>query len=187
MKQMNQNSHILNLVNFTDNNTHPFGNQQGKATFAKLKDFIDEHPMISTLGISLAEIKVSDASFPRESVISIAQLYRGTKGIYLVDIQNRDILDNWNYAAKAKDQPIIVWNNNSYEILGPSLTSSSKELLDYVLTRDGISVSQAAADLGISVQNASTRLKKLVMEGYILRDEVVAESGGIEYKYYPIK
>ena len=184
---MNQNRHILNLLKLTDGNTHPFGNQQGKETFRKLKDFLDEHPAISIIGISLAEIKATDASFPRESVISVAQLYRGNKGIYLVDIQNRDILDNWNYAAKAKDQPIIVWDNNTYEILGPSLTISSKELIDYVLIKGNSLVSQVASDLGISVQNASTRLKKLVMDGYILRNEVVAESGGIEYIYQAIK
>ncbi len=184
---MNQNRHKLNLLQLTGDNTHPFGNQQGKATFRKLKDFIDERPAISILGISLAEIKATDASFPRESVISVAQLYRGSKGIYIVDVQNRDILDNWNYAAKAKDQPIIVWDNNSYEILGPSLTSSNKELIDYVLTKGNILVSQVASDLEISVQNASTKLKKLVMDGYILRNEVVAESGGIEYVYQAIK
>jgi len=42
-------------------------------------------------------------------------------------------------------------------------------------------------DLGISVQNASTRLKKLVSQGYILRSEEVAESGGIEFIYQAIK
>ena len=47
--------------------------------------------------------------------------------------------------------------------------------------------SQVAGDLGLSVQNASTRLKNLVSQGYLMRMEDVADSGGIEFKYCAIK
>ena len=183
---MKQNPSVLNLRDFT-NDDQPWGNQQGKETFRKLSDYIDAHPEYIVFGISLESIEATDASFPRESVISIAKTYRGSKGIYLVNIKNRDILDNWNYAAIAKEQPIVLWDKNSYEILGSPLTSSSKDLVDYVLSRGKVLVSQVATDLNISVQNASTRLKKLVIDGYILRNEVVAESGGIEFVYQAIK
>lgn len=184
---MNQTSDILNLLDFTNKNNHPFGNQQGKETFRKLKDYIDTHSSCSVFGISLADIVATDASFPRESVISIAKIYRESKGFYLLDVQNRDTLDNWDYAAKAKEQPLVVWDKDNYVILGPSLTTASKSLVNYVLTHGPVLASQVATDLGISVQNASTRLKKLVSEGYILRTEVAAESGGIEFIYQPIK
>jgi hypothetical protein len=184
---MNQISTILKLLDFTDQNDHPFGNQQGKNTFRKLKDYIDIHPSYSIFGISLAGIVATDASFPRESVLSIAKIYRESKGFYLIDVQNRDTLDNWDYAAKAKEQPLVVWDKNEYEIIGPSLTAASKSLVYYVLSNGPVLASQVATDLEISVQNASTRLKKLVREGYILRTEVVAESGGIEYIYQPMK
>lgn len=187
MNEMNQNSHKLNLLNFTDGNTHPFGNQQGKATFRRLSDYIDSHPAVFIFGISLEGIEVTDASFPRESVISIAKFYRGSKGIYLENFKNRDILDTWNYAAVAKLQPIVSWDKNKYEILGSSLTNSSKGLVDYVLTKGNVLVSQVASDLGISVPNASTKLKKLFMDGYIMRSEETAESGGIEFNYHAIK
>ena len=80
---MNQNRHKLNLLNFIDGNTHPFGNQQGKETFRKLSDYIDTYPAVIIFGISLTGIENTDASFPRESVISIAKFYRGFKGVYL--------------------------------------------------------------------------------------------------------
>jgi len=41
----------------------------------------------------------------------------------------------------------------------------------------------AAAALDISVQNASTRLKRLSEEGFLLRTEAAAESGGKEFVY----
>ena len=183
---MNQNKDVIKLLNFT-NDDHPFGNVQGKETFRKLVDYIDDHPSVLIFGISLAGIEATDASFPRESVISVAQKYRELKGFYLEQVQNPDILDNWDYAANVKKQPLVYWNKNKYRVLGPKLTSASTELVSYVLTKGSVGASQTAEDLGISVQNASTRLKKLVNEGYILRTEDVAESGGIEFVYQAIK
>lgn len=183
---MNQNTTILRLRDFTESD-HPFGNVQGKQTFNKLKDYIDQHPSIEIFGISLEGIVATDASFPRESVLSIAKAYRESKGFFLMDVDHPDLLDNWEYAAQAKGQPIIVWSNNGYRVLGLSLTSSGKELLDYVLQKGSVLTSKVANDLGISIPNASTRLKKLVSDGYVWRTEVAAESGGIEYMYQPIK
>lgn len=183
---MNQNTTILRLLDFTKTD-HPFGNVQGKETYEKLKEHIDGLPSISIFGISLEGIAATDASFPRESVIAIAKSLRDSKCFYLLNVENSDLLDNWDYAAQAKEQPLIVWKGAEYRILGSNLTPSSKELLDYVLKNSPILASKVSSYLDISIQNASTRLKKLVNEGYILRTDVIAESGGIEYEYQAIK
>jgi len=175
------------LLDFTDGEDHPFGNILGKDCFRKLSEYIDLHPQYSIFEISLKGIVATDASFPRESVLSVAKLYHQTNSFFISNVQNPDTLDNWDYAAKAKEQPIIAWDKDTYRILGPTLTSSTLQLLDYVLTKKEVLAAQVANALGISVQNASTRLKKLVSEGYILRTEVAAESGGIEYIYQAIK
>jgi predicted transcriptional regulator len=60
-------------------------------------------------------------------------------------------------------------------------------LVELVLTKGQITAALVAAELDTSVQNASTRLKKLVDQGYFMRSEVVADSGGIEYIYQAIK
>jgi len=184
---MNQNVQQLNLIDFTNGNTHPFGNEQGREVFNKLKARIDLSPETSIFAISLNGIQMTDASFPRESVISIARMYRESKWFYLINVENLDILDNWDYAAKAKEQPLVFWDKEHYRLLGSTLTPSSEGLVDYVLTKGPVLVSQVAEELKISVQNASTRLKKLVNDGYILRKEAAAETGGIEYIYQTIK
>jgi hypothetical protein len=183
---MNQKSMIINLREFTLDD-HPFGNVQGKETYRKLAEFIDTHPSNNVFGISLREIEATDASFPRESVIALAKQYRGEKGFFLEGIKERDLVDNWNYAAKAKDQPLVIWEAEEFEIIGPEVSSSTRILLDYILKKKSVTTSQAASDLGISVQNASTKLKKLVTQGFILRSEEVAESGGLEFLYKAIK
>ncbi len=183
---MNQKSAIVRLQDLTKS-AHPFGNIEGKEVFRKLLDLVEQSPGTKVFGISLGGIEATDASFPRESVISVAKQLRGEKGFYLTDLFNRDLIDNWNYAAKAKEQPLVIWNNGDFEIIGPELNKSTRDLVEYVLSKGSVLASQVASDLGLSVPNASTRLKNLVLHGFIHRTEDVADSGGIEYRYSAIK
>lgn len=182
---MNQSTVMIRLAELTES-SRPFGNAQGKEVFSRLSARIDAHPRTAVFCISLKGIKATDASFPRESVVSVAKQFRGEKGLCLVDIEDRDLIDNWKYACQAKEQPLVIWHDNSWELIGPDITQSSRQLLDYVLQHRCVLASQVATDLGISVQNASTRLKRLVQDGYILRSEDVAPSGGVEYRYSAI-
>lgn len=185
---MKQNSIKTNLIDFT-NTSLANGNILGKETFRKLSEYVDSNPSYNIFGISLEGIKSTDISFPRESVLSIAKLYRGQKGFYLegMDKNDRDLFDNWQGAAAAKDQPMIIWYEHNYEIIGPNTSESNLELIDYVLKNKSVTTSKVALDLDISVHNASTKLKKLVDHGYIMRSEDVAETGGIEFVYHAIK
>ncbi len=166
----------------------PHGNVTGKDVYRQLIDLIESAPAFRMVEVSLANIIATDASFPRESVIAAAKHFRSEKGIFLVGMKDRDMVDNWKYAASAKDQPLFVWHDSgAFEIIGPDITNSTAELLSYIVKNGQVSTSKVALDLGLSVQNASTRLKKLYTQGYILRSEVVAESGGVEYCYESIK
>eukprot|EP01031_Cornospumella_fuschlensis_P015102 gene15102-18453_t len=129
---MNQKTLTVKLRDFTEDD-HPFGNVQGKATFGKLLDFVHSHPQYSVFGISLSGIEATDASFPRESVVAVAKLFRGERGFFLKDVKSRDLLDNWSYAAQAKEIPLTVWAEDSYQVIGPEISSSTRELLDCVL------------------------------------------------------
>ncbi|RQV78342.1 winged helix-turn-helix transcriptional regulator [Burkholderia anthina] len=182
---MNQTALRVKLRDFTTT-SQPFGNVQGKEVYQKLSEFISKHPDACVLGISLEGIEATDASFPRESVLSVAKQFRRERGLFLEHLDDRDLIDNWKYAAQAKEQPLVIWRGDSFEVIGPDMSSSSRELLNYVLKHRSVLASQVAADLDLSVQNASTRLKKLVDDGYILRVEDIASSGGIEYKYIAI-
>jgi len=166
---------------------HPFGNIQGRETLRKLVDFVETHPRQKIFAVSLEGIEVTDASFPRESVVSLAKQYRGEKWFFLEGFCSRDLVDNWRYAAQAKEQPFIIWKGDEFEIIGPSMNSSTEELVKYVVRNGAVTASRVAADLGLSIHNASTRLKRLVGEGYLMRTEEIAPSGGIEFIYRPCK
>lgn len=183
---MNQSPVTVKLTSFTSS-ANPYGNVEGKSVYQRLLTFVEEHPQTRIFGISLDGIASTDASFPRESVISLAKALRGERGFYITDLRDRDLIDNWLYAARAKEQPLVIWTGDSFELIGPELNPSTRSLVEYVLERRSVVTAQVAADLGLSVQNASTRLKNLVQAGYLLRAEEVAESGGIEFKYSAIK
>lgn len=174
---------LINLIDFTQDE-HPNGNVKGKIVFNDLKNFVDDHPDVSTFVVSLKGIEATDASFPRESVISLASLYRGEKYFCLTDIDDdQDLIDNWTYGAAAKDQPITIWSSSNVQFIGPEMTKSEKELLDLVRTKRQVTTSEVSKALDISSQNASTRLKNIFKKGYVQRAEEVAESGGKEFIY----
>jgi hypothetical protein len=182
---MNQKAIILELIKFTDE-ANPYGNAMGKQAFGKFVSHLDTLPKAQVVGISFGDV-VADSSFLREAVISVAKHYRGEKFFYIQDLDDTDVRDNCHYAADAKKQPIVAWSGREYTILGPQPSASNMALLEVVLSKLSVTTAQVAVDLDISVQNASTKLKKLVEEGYIMRREEVAESGGIEYVYAAIR
>lgn len=182
---MKQKSLIINLIELVGD-SFAFGNEMGRAVFGKLQNIVDNNPQQNVFGISLEGIDATDASFPRESVVSLAKLLRGDKGFYLIKVSSKDLLDNWSYAATAKDQPIFVYDS-SYTIIGSVLTEGTKQLIDFIMKNEFTTTSMVASAFDLSTQNASGKLKKLYREGFILGKKEVAESGGHEFVYVPIK
>lgn len=182
---MNQKVMPMRLRDFTRDD-HPFGNKQGRETLSLLSDFVDENPS-DIYEISIEGIVATDASFPRESVISLVKLSKGERGFYLTGSFTKDLLDNWHYAAIAKEQPLILKTDNGYSIIGPTLSKGAKELLDFVMKEGEVTTSKVVQKFGGSAQNASAKLKKLYSTGLILGSKDVAESGGLEFVYRAIK
>lgn len=170
-----------------DDNTSAFGNDEGREVLHKLSKQLDSYPGKTVIGISLEGIRRTDASFPRESIVSLAKSKKGEKGFFLMDFVSKDLRDNWDYAAKAKEQPMIVLVHDGYEVIGHKLYSGAKELLDFIMGEGVVTTSKVAEKFDVSAQNASGKLKKLYNQGLILASKEVAESGGMEFVYKAIK
>lgn len=175
---------LVKLLDLTQGNTHPFGNVLGREVFKRLQSVVDSHPVKQAFEVSLEGIIATDSSFPRESVISLAKQLRGEKWFYITHMTSPDLVDNWDYAAKAKQQPLVLIDKNGTPtVIGLDASGATRDMLNLVLAQKGISTANVARALDISVQNASTRLKKLADEGLVIRLEVSAITGGIEYIY----
>jgi DNA-binding transcriptional ArsR family regulator len=184
---MKQNSMKISLFELAGKQ-RLLGNQLGKAVFQKLQDKVGSHPEIAIFGISLKDIDATDASFPRESVISLVKVLCGEKGFYLEDFGTDDLLDNWNYAAKAKGQTVIVRKTGPrFVVIGPELPEGMSELLDYVMKEEVVTTSKVVKKFDISAPNASQKLRKLYQMGLVLGNKESAETGGLEFVYKAIK
>lgn len=183
---MNQKNPTIELRKLVDDDS-PYGNDQGQATQVKLKKELSKYPQSKIIGISLKGIKRTDASFPRESVVSLVKEKCGEIGFYLKDFANDDMIDNWNYAARAKEQPIVVFTNKEFKVIGPELSADTYKLLDFVMKKQVVTTSLVAEEFGYSAPNASMKLKKLKSQGLIIGNKETAVSGGLEYVFTAIK
>lgn len=183
---MNQNAAIMNIYEFCEKDSMPHGNQVGRKVFSKMRDYVEQHKANYVFEISFAKIEFADSSFARESLILLANLYRGKKGFYISNLTDLDVIDNLDYAALALEQPLILKLKDEIRMLGPQLNKLNLEIFNIVQTKKKVTTSHVATMLDLSVPNASSKLKKLVDEGYILRFEETAESGGIEFVYQSI-
>tara|TARA_R110002096_G_scaffold362410_4_gene555547 strand:+ start:4658 stop:5188 length:531 start_codon:yes stop_codon:yes gene_type:complete len=169
-----------------------WGNKPGVLVNQKLVRMVEEMPQVATFRVSLEGVRCVDVSFARESVINLAKRYRGDKGFCLVDIEAtddievEDILDNWRLAAIDQQQPMTVWTDDGPRIIGPQPTEPTQQLLSLVLKRKDLGTPEAAKTLKKELNNVSTRLKNLTDRGFILRQEIPAQSGGVEFRYRAI-
>lgn len=164
-----------------------FGNTEGRKVYQKLLSKLDEHPSSNIVGISLEGVTRTDASFPRESVVSLAKSRCGEKGFYLQDFVSQDLMDNWDYAAKAKGFTMIVFSPNGYQLIGNEINAGARDLLELVIKVGSVTTSKVAEYFEISAQNASAKLKKLHSLGLVLGTKQAAETGGMEFVYTAIK
>ncbi len=183
---MNQKKTIIKLRDILGKDT-AFGNSLGREVYHKLQKTLDKYPSSKIIGISLEGMEMMDASFARESVVSLAKAKRGEIGFYLKDFASKDLMDNWDYAAKAKEQPLMVINDKGFDVIGPNITDSVKEILLFIMKKESTTTSVIAEEFGITIQNASSKLKKMLDQGLLLGSKENAETGGHEYKFMAIK
>jgi hypothetical protein len=164
-----------------------YGANKGKEVYQKLLLVFEENCEHRIFKISMKGIEEADVSFLRESIVAIAKQYLAEKAIYIVDLKNQDIIDNLNCACTVKNQPLILWDNDDYKILGKKITDVTRKLIDLVVVNAPITSVKVSEKLDISTANASVKLNKLFKSGYIFRSENVATTGGIEFHFTAIK
>jgi hypothetical protein len=147
---------------------------------------VEAHPQALIIRVSLGGIRRTDASFARESVVELAYMLRGRRGVCVVDVPSKDVLDNWDAAALKRGQCLVVWGTKGPSVIGPKPSEDTWQLLKLVLKRNEVGTADAAKALNKKVNNVSTRLKRLSEEGLVLRRDVAASTGGLEYRYLAI-
>ncbi|QXZ13538.1 winged helix-turn-helix transcriptional regulator [Pseudomonas sp. AO-1] len=179
---MNEKTYIIALRDFTDE-INPYGTFRGKQTYARLLEYIDKYKDASIIGVSFSNLEGADTSFLRESLIYIIKRYSKQITFFAFDFLDEDIFENLKSAAISGKERLTCWVGSQCRFAGQEPTAASKPLLELVISHRSTTTAKVAEELSISVQNASTRLKRLAEEGFLMRVEEAAETGGKEFIY----
>ena len=187
MKQMNEaEASVLPLRKLMDW-PEGWGRDQGREVHQRLLNFIEGNPNTAIFRISMKDVERLDISFASETIIEVARRFRPTKGFCLVDLTDTDLIENIDAAGEKKQQPIVVWRNDTADIIGFEPSEGTREAFQFALGRPQVRASEFAAEKDISISNASMKFKRLWDQGFLLRRESAADTGGVEFVYCRIK
>lgn len=160
-----------------------WGRPQGRVVQEQIVSFIEDRPAQQVFKLSMEGVKQIDASFSSEAIVAVLRRYQGTKGICLVDVTDREILFDLDLAAARAEVPVPVWIDGSIEIIGGQPSQGNREALQFALERPQARAAEFAEKAGYSIANASTKFKQLWEQGFLMRSESAADSGGVEFVY----
>jgi len=161
-----------------------WGRVQGRETAKHLLALIEANPMVRIFRISTAGVSRLDTSFASESIVEIAHRFRGRKGFCFFDLADSDMIENWEAAAAKKRQPLLSWDRDRGRVLGVEPSQGNKDALAFALSRPTTRAAELVEFLpNVSITNASTKLKQVWDQGFLLRRESVADGGGVEFVY----
>jgi hypothetical protein len=182
MKRMNEVTQVLSLRDFMDR-PEGWGRNEGRVVYHRMLAFVEENPGTLIFKVSFRGVNRMDISFASETVIELARRYRRVKGFCIVELADQDMIENIDAAAAKKEQPILLWIDNSGEVIGNKPGEGAKEAFQFAMSRHQARAAEFAEKKGISIANASMKFKQLWEQGFLLRKESTAESGGVEFVY----
>ena len=187
MKLMNERSMVIKLHEFMDE-PEGWGRVEGREVYQRLLEFVEANPGVMVFRVSTEGVRRVDISFASETLVELARRYRGSKGFCLVDLDDVDMIENWEAAAAKKSQPIVLWVGDNGRVIGTKPSQGNRDALSFALSRSQARASDfAEATPGMSIANASTKYKQLWEQGFLLRRESMADSGGVEFVYQRIR
>jgi hypothetical protein len=183
---MNEGGRVLALREFM-NRPEGWGRDEGRAVYQRMLRFVEDSPGTMIFKVSMKGVQRLDISFAAETVVELARRYRGSKGFCLIDLTDRDLIENLDAAAEKKAQPILLWHERSADLIGPKPSEGAREAFQFAMARSQSRAAEfATARKGMSIANASMKFKQLWEQGFLLRRESVADSGGVEFVYHRI-
>jgi hypothetical protein len=186
MKRMNGGTRVITLRDYMDG-AEGWGREQGRQVFQRLLDTVEADPNCTMFRVSMRGVERADISFASETLVELARRFRGSKGFCLVDLSDQDVKENYEAAAARKTQPLIVWRGKTASVIGAQPSQGTRQALEFALKRPRTRAAEFAVDTSdMTIANASMKFKQLWEQGFLLREESAADTGGVEYIYQRI-
>lgn len=186
MNSLNEMATVIKLREFMDS-SEGWGRSQGREVYLRLLAFVEANPGVIVFHVSIKGVKRIDISFASETIVELARRYRGEKGFCFVDLEDPDMIENWDAAAEKKNQPLVIWKGEQARFIGVEPSEGNREALVFAMRHPQVRAAAFAETIpSMSIANASTKFKQLWEKGFLLRRESNADSGGIEFVYHRI-
>lgn len=151
--------------------------------YQRLLGFVESNSGTVVFKISLKGVQRMDISFASETIVELARRYRRTKGFCLIDLTDKDMIENIDAAGEKKEQPMLVWREKSADLIGLEPSEGTRQAFQFAMGRSQARAAEFAAEKGLSIANASMKFKQLWEQGFLLRRESTADTGGVEFVY----
>lgn len=155
--------------------------ESGQLAYPILRDELRSTPAQDYLILDFTGVRVLDTSFARESVFrlleEVTEGHYGDSRFILKDV-TEDTFDNLDTMMRRRYEKkvFLFLDGRDLRVAGhpePNL----EEVLQLLKERKELTAREVADTLGLEVNTASTRLKKLHDLGVTIRSEVVTETG----------
>lgn len=160
----------------------------GERAYELLREQLQETPNGQPLVLVFPPAQLVDSSFADESVVRLGEeLLRGEyeeRGILLEGLTD-DSIKNFKAVLSLRGikLPLLaVMATGEWYVLG-GLEDSLVETLDIVQRHERLTASELVSQLGLAVNTASTRLKRLHNLRLVRREHEISEKG-LQYLYY---
>jgi hypothetical protein len=182
---MNEVVRVLQLRNVMDKG-EGWGRDQGREVYQRMLRFVEDSPGILVFKVSMKGVNRLDISFSSETIVELARRFRTRKGFCLIDLTDQDLIENLDAAAEKKEQPMLVWHGRSADLIGAVPSEGAREAFSFAMGRPECRAAEFAQSRNVSISNASMKFKQLWEQGFLLRREANAGSGGVEFVYQRI-
>jgi hypothetical protein len=182
---MNESARVLPLLELMGR-PECWGRSEGREVHQRLLEFVERNAGTVVFRISMKGVKRMDISFASETIVEVARRYRRTKGFCVVDLSDTDLIENLDAAAEKKEQPIVIWGEKTSMVVGRQPSEGLREAFQFAMSRIRCRAAEFASKKEMSIANASMKFKQLWEQGFLLRSESTADTGGVEFIYHCI-
>jgi hypothetical protein len=159
-----------------------WGRAQGREVYPRLLDYVERN-QATVFKVSFEGVRRFDYSFASETIVELARRFRRLKAFCVVDLDNEDLIENLDVAAEKKEQPLVIWHQNNARLLGLKPSEGLRDAFQFAMARGQTRAAAFAMEKEIPIANASMKFKQLWEQGFLLRRESTADSGGVEFIY----
>lgn len=178
MKLTERTFHLRQFMNSSEG----WGRVAGTVIQSKLATYIEDADA-QLVRLAMDGVRKVDVTFASTVIVELIRQCLGKRAMCLVKLANDDVFENIAAAAVRMKVPVTIWHDGQVQVVGPLPSPGLREALAFALARDEVRAATFAAASGLAIANASTRFKQLWEQGFLMRREGYAASGGPEYVY----